>query len=264
LRKELESARKIFDSFALLDARKLSLVVGNHDVYGGVYTAEEIFTFPKRCKVTDYDRKVEEFQEIFGEVFEHTLPGKPGKPFPYAKRLDGVTLFGVNSVARYSRMQNPIGSNGKVDDKQIERLRSLLSSSLLKKDRKVVLIHHHFNKIETREDGTIHNLWLRVEKQTVKLHGKKELFKLFAAHNVELVLHGHIHSNAEYSREGIRFVNSGHSVLGVSPEKLNLTFIRVDETGITVELHTLPADSPATTIPQSGSGLTDLPIHVAA
>ena len=46
-------ARSLFASAGLLDAGRLTVTIGNHDVFGGVHTAEEVLTFPGHCRVTD-------------------------------------------------------------------------------------------------------------------------------------------------------------------------------------------------------------------
>lgn len=236
---ELTAARKIFNAYGLLDSKKMSVVIGNHDIYGGVYAAEDVLTFPSRCKRTKYASKVMEFCDAFGELFENSLHGKPKELFPFAKTLQGVTLFGLNSVAEYSRMRNPIGSNGEINDGQFARLKSLISSELFRNDRKVVLVHHHFNKMVVADAGTMHSVWGAVEKQTMKLRGKKRLLRLFAENSVDLVLHGHVHANGEYVRKGIRFVNTGGSIVSDGSVGPYVTIIRILADGIRTELHRL-------------------------
>ncbi|MBX2990513.1 MAG: metallophosphoesterase [Bacteroidetes bacterium] len=238
-KKEFEATRKIFRNYGLLDARKLSLLCGNHDVYGGVHRAEEILSFPKRCKTTNYDRKMREFREHFHEVFDSSEQSSPDISSPFVKVFDGVAIIGVHSIARYSRVKNPIGSNGEVDDKQFERLRKTLMAEHLKEKRKLVLIHHHFNKILSNGAGRAHSVWNAVERQTMKLRGKKRLLQLFAASSVDLVLHGHVHCNHEYMRKGIRFLNAGGSILGDN-STFHVAFIRVSPAGVQTTLRKLP------------------------
>lgn len=245
-KKEFEATRKIFRNYGLLDCRKLSLLCGNHDVYGGVHRAEEILSFPKRCKTTDYDRKMREFREYFHEVFDSSEQNGSGISFPFVKVFGSVAIIGANSIARYSRVKNPIGSNGEVDDKQFERMRRTLMAEHLKEKRKLVLIHHHFNKILSNGSERTNSVWDAVERQTMKLRGKKRLLQLFAASSVDLVLHGHVHRNHEYMRKGIRFLNAGGSILGDN-SAFNVAFIRVTPAGVQTMLRKLP--QPAATQP---------------
>ncbi len=262
-KKELEAARKLFRNYGLLDGKKLTIIPGNHDVFGGVHNAEEILTFPKRCKATDYERKLRVFEETFHELFEGTIHGKGERFYPFVKPLKGITLFGANSVARYARLNNPIGSNGAVSDDEFERLERFLKSELFKTQQKAVLIHHHFNKIESRTSGTMSSVWNAIETQTMKLRNKKRLLALFLASKVDIVLHGHFHENREYTRKGVRFVNTGASVLGAD-KRLFATFLNVSASGIETEVHIVPHFAIAATSPLHASQERELLLQEAA
>ncbi len=251
---EFDSARKIFKNYGLLDSKRLTVVAGNHDIFGGVHTAEEIFSFPKRCKGVDYGAKLNLFRGAFEETFRQSLIYDRKHLFPFVKILGGVMLIGVNSVAGYSKLANPLGSNGEIDDKQFKQLNELLGADLFRNKRKIVLIHHHFNKLRCEAAGTIHSVWSTIEKQTMKLRGKKRLLELFRKSGVQLVLHGHVHENREYEREGIQFVNSGGSVLGGERGTLSYTLVHVYPDTIRTTLQNIsmdPAIHPA--IPAVGS-----------
>ena len=49
--------RKLFEKLNLLDHNKLSLVIGNHDIFGGVQTAEDILIFRKNAAKLFTDKK---------------------------------------------------------------------------------------------------------------------------------------------------------------------------------------------------------------
>lgn len=68
----------------------------------------------------------------------------------------------------------------------------------------------------------------------MKLRHKKSLLKFFKNINTGLVLHGHLHENAQYIRKEIKFLNSGGSVLssGAQNNYLNLYRINVSENEI--------------------------------
>jgi 3',5'-cyclic AMP phosphodiesterase CpdA len=262
-KKELEATRKLFRNYGLLDTRKLTVIPGNHDVFGGVHHAEEILSFPKRCKATDYERKMRIFEETFHELFENTVHGKGETFYPFVKSLHGVALFGVNSVAQYARLNNPIGSNGEVDDEQFSRLAQLLKSELFRTQQKVVLVHHHFNKTESQASGTMSSVWSAIESQTMKLRNKKRLLSLFLASKIDLVLHGHLHENREYNRKGVRFVNTGAAVLG-NGRDLHATFLKVNASGIEIELHSVPHFTVATPAPPRAPQEQEFLVHEAA
>lgn len=261
---DFQLARSIFDGYGLLNTRRMSVAIGNHDIFGGVHTAEEILDFPKRCKHTNFHRKVEMFVEHFGELFRDTIVASDRHPFPYLKPLGGLVLIGMNSVAEYSTVKNPVGSNGAVDQRQQEALDRMLSASPFKHLRKIVLIHHHFNKIRHRTDGTMQNVWKAIEQQTMKLRGKKELMKLFQKHKVEAVLHGHYHRNMEYSRKGLRFINGGGSILSSNPSVLHLNIIRVSDAGVDVQRHEIPSLAANMLVPNLPSAVRLIPAQAAA
>jgi 3',5'-cyclic AMP phosphodiesterase CpdA len=158
--------------------------------------------------------------------------------------LGDVVLFGVNSVAHYSAVKNPVGSNGDVGDGQYRRLRQLLEAPQLKGKRKIVLIHHHFHKYPSSEEGTLHSVWGAIERRTMKLHGKKKLFQLFRECGVALVLHGHVHVNGEYGRKGTQFLNGGGSLLGAG-NRMAFNMITVGPESIENRIITLPEEHPA-------------------
>ena len=229
--REFEIARRLFRNAGLLDPAKLSVVIGNHDVFGGVHRAEDILTFPRRVRQTDVERQVEEFRSSFKEAFDRCMFGAQGKAFPYAKVLGDVVLFGVNSVARHSGVKNPVGSNGEVGDGQFKRLRHLMEVPQLREKTKVVLIHHHFNKLSAAGEGALNSVWGAIERQTMKLYGKGRLFDLFREHRVAAVLHGHVHVNMEYERKGVRFFNGGGSLLG-TPGDVVFNLLSVTSDGV--------------------------------
>lgn len=234
--KELEIARSIFESYGLLDARKLSVVIGNHDVFGGVRSAEDVLAFPRRCRSVDYEEAVKRFGEVFEEVFRGAISPAGTARFPFVKPLGSVALFGVNSVARYSRLKNPFGSNGAVHRKQRYLLENLLIANDLRHLQKVVLIHHHFSRTARVSAGTMEYLWRTIERRTMKLHKKRKLLRLFARNGVRVVLHGHIHQNAEYERRGVLFLNTGASVIGAT-KQLTYRLVVVEQDHLETSLH---------------------------
>jgi hypothetical protein len=187
---------------------------------------------------------VDEFRGYFHEAFERCLYGSRAKPFPYAKVLGDVVLFGINSIAHYSAVKNPVGSNGDVGDGQYRRLRQLLEAPQLSGKRKIVLIHHHFHKYPSPAEGTLHSVWGAIERRTMKLHGKKRLFQLFRECGVALVLHGHVHLNGEYGRNGTQFLNGGGALLG-SGRGIAFNLINIGPQSIENRIITIPEEQPA-------------------
>jgi Icc protein len=240
---ELGTFRSLCASHGLLDPDRMSVVIGNHDIFGGVHLAEDVLSFPSMCKKAVYKEKVARFIEKLPELHSHCIVTDDNSPYPYLKPVGPVILVGLNSVARYSRLKNPFGSNGEIDDRQYEDLERLLAMKSVRKYPKVVLIHHHFSTHEEYDADAMHLLWSTIEQQTTKLRGKKRLMKLFGGNNVQFVLHGHVHRNSTYSRKGIRFVNGGGGLLGTDRSLLAVNVVTVGANAASVETHTFPAAS---------------------
>lgn len=209
-KESFELARKLFKKFNFLNSEKLSLVIGNHDIFGGVHLAEDIIQYPKQCILTDYNEKVQGFKRHYKECFSNIYQPSSENVYPYAKEFEDCVLIGINTISKYSIVKNPFASNGEVDKKQAERLEQILSSKAYKNKRKIILSHHHF---APKENPPQNLLWKRIENQTMKMRKKKKLLNLFVKYGVELVLHGHIHEIQLYKRKGIQFINAGGSVL---------------------------------------------------
>lgn len=219
--KDYHALLRIMNEFGLMDTNKISVTIGNHEIYGGTQTAEDVFLFPTRCQNTDYYSQVKLFANFFKPAFEGAGINSEDNPFPYCKILfDKIAVIGVNSNAHWSKIRNPIGSNGAVYDDQFKKLSKILKSDKIKDKLKIVLIHHHFNKIRESGNNMVHSLWLYVERRTMKLHNKKRLFKLFKESEVDIVLHGHTHITDSYKRKGNLFVNSSASVIPFTENKL--------------------------------------------
>ncbi|MBS1515639.1 MAG: metallophosphoesterase [Bacteroidetes bacterium] len=219
--KDYHALIKIFNEYGLMNSDKISVTIGNHEIYGGTQAAEDVFLFPTRCQKTDYNSQVKLFYDFFKPAFEGADINNEENPFPYCKILfDKIAVIGVNSNAHWSKLRNPIGSNGAVYDEQYKKLSKILESHSIKDKIKIVLIHHHFNKISESGSSMVHSLWLYVERRTMKLHNKKRLFKLFKEAKVDLILHGHTHISDSYNRKGSLFVNSSACVIPFTESKL--------------------------------------------
>lgn len=233
--------RKLFEKLDLLNCNKLSLVIGNHDIFGGVQTAEDIFNFPERCSSVNYKQKVNDFYKYFPELFEGSINYDSSQVFPFVKRLNNTILIGLNSIAEYSRISNTFASNGMVELSQLNSVSDILEQFKDDKYRKVVLVHHHFNKMEVTENSP-GSFWQNIEKQTMKLRKKKRLLKIFNHFGVELVLHGHYHVSKEYMRKGILFSNAGASLKGPEKGEININMIDIRKKEINIEVVNINSD----------------------
>ncbi len=232
--RDFETLRDIFKKLNLLNSDRLSIVIGNHDIFGGLVTAEDIFTFPQRCKKTNYTQKVRKFYEYFSETFEHTVY-RSKNIFPYAKIINDTLITGANSIDTYSKMRNPFASNGFIEDEQFNELQDIFLRFRRFAENAVLLIHHHFNKIASLKSNALSGLWHNIEKQTMKLRGKKRIHSLLLNHKVNVVLHGHVHQNHEYRINNIPFLNSGASIKG----GIHANIIEFLPTGLKTEIHSI-------------------------
>jgi 3',5'-cyclic AMP phosphodiesterase CpdA len=192
---------------------------------------------------------VKEFRAHFAEAFEGCRFAAEGKTFPFLKVLGDTAIIGVNSVARYSSVKNPVGSNGEVDDLAFQQIDDLLKDPSVREKRKIVTIHHHFHKMSTGPEGTLKSVWGAIERQTMKLRGKSRLLDLFRDHRVTMVLHGHVHLSFNYERKDLCFANAGGSILGPDATKsASYNLVRLLDGTAEATLIRVPMDesSPAT------------------
>jgi len=233
--KDLAIFRKLLKKYGFLAGERLSIIIGNHDIFGGVQKAEDIFSFPERCKSINYNSKLNYFLSFFPEAFNNCFYLSTKNYFPFAKKLDNVLLTGLNSIAPYSKLSNPFGSNGEVDAGQFGELVDIFNIRDADIKFRIVLIHHHFNKLKNESKSTFGNLWANIEKQTMKLRGKRRLLNLFRQYKVDIVLHGHIHESKEYDRKGIRFLNAGATIKN-NKDFVQLNYLRIGKNKIDIEI----------------------------
>ncbi len=237
-KKDFRILRNLFGELDLLDSSKLSIIIGNHDIFGGVQTAEDVIKFPGKCSRINYQRKIKEFYNYFPELFQTCINFDEKRIFPFAKILDNYVLVGLNSIAKYSKITNPFASNGKINNRQIIEMQKIFER--FADHKKIVLVHHHFNKIKTSE-GSALNLWQNIEKQTMKLRKKKKLLNIFRQFGVELVLHGHYHESSKYRRKGIFFSNAGASLKGNIKDELNINMVDITDSATEINIIPIPA-----------------------
>ena len=247
--------KKILETYNMFHSDKTTVVIGNHDIFGGVQTANDIINFPSKCLNTNYKEKVDRFVNIFKELFEDTYSPVENHPFPFVKVMGHVVLIGLNTIDKYSKLKNTFASNGHVSNLQREALNNILAMEQFKNKQKIILAHHHFNKSDIETKSSESFLWNHIESFTMKLRGKKKLFKLFKENGVKLVLHGHNHEIKEYFRKGIRFLNAGASVENELQNESGLFIIDINENELKVGLDILKQNILETSIKYEGNTL---------
>ncbi len=226
--------RRLLKRFGFLSGKKLSLTIGNHDIFGGVQKPDDIFSFGERCRNVNYRKMVSDFISYFPEAFEN-CEYLDKDYFPFLKSIDDVLFLGLNSIAEYSAINNPFSSNGEVSLNQFNKTFELFSKYSNDCKNRIILIHHHFNKIKSNSKSSLGMIWQNIEKQTMKLRNKKRLFKLFNEFNVNLILHGHLHESKEYFRNGNRFLNAGATIRGKHENKISFNVIDTESKKLSIE-----------------------------
>jgi Icc protein len=122
-------AREVFANLGLLDGRRLTLVPGNHDIFGGPHRATDVLSFPRHIRTVDYRKNFNLFHDAFFETFLNAEQLLPGEHYPFIKRVGPFSIIGLNSIPPWSPLENPLGTNGMVDDRQYAALKSLDGSA---------------------------------------------------------------------------------------------------------------------------------------
>jgi 3',5'-cyclic AMP phosphodiesterase CpdA len=226
--------RGLLDKYKFLSGEKLTIIVGNHDIFGGVQRAEDIFNFPEKCRMVNYNQKLNEFASYFPEALANCYFISSNGYYPFAKIIGNALLIGVNSIAPYSKISNPFASNGEVNITQFNEIHTLLRKKHSNVRFKLILIHHHFNKFKAKSKSSLGNVWQNIEKQTMKLKNKRRLLNLFNEFQVDLILHGHLHESKEYYRKGIRFLNAGATLKSGKENAAKVNYIRLLKKNIDV------------------------------
>lgn len=257
-------ARKILSRYDLLDSERLTVVPGNHDIFGGPHRAVDVLSFPKYIRTIDYHRNLALFNETFTETFDGVRRISKSSMYPFIKEVGPFAIIGLNSIPKWSLWHNPVGSNGSVSSSQLEALSTVKAERMVQHKIPIVAIHHHFNHLVS--DPAIRNTFLRqIESRLMRLRNYRKLLYHLSDLNVQYILHGHIHRNELYERYGIRLANGAGAVCNDPVRSLKYNRLTY-ENGLTyLKTHTLPA---ATKTPVKSDILeklrNDILIHRAA
>ena len=216
---DLYLAREILAKAGFSDSTRLTVVPGNHDIFGGPHRATDVLSFPKYIRNVDYQRHLEMFLHVFEDTFAGAEYIVPSQPFPFVKCVGPYALIGFNSILPWSLRKNPFGSNGQLCETQFKGLESLVGSPLLDRAVPIAVMHHHFNDF-AKDASTNHTLWELMEYKTMRMRKRKKTLKLFNSLNVRYIMHGHIHKNEIYEKEGITLANGAGAVCDDPIQKL--------------------------------------------
>jgi len=219
--RDFRSVRRLLKYFDLLDYEKLSVTIGNHDVFGGVHRAEDLFSFGKHCRSVVYKEKLDQFERALKETFP-IKPYEGERLFPFVKIVGPVALIGMNSVRKFHPLHNPFGSNGYVSDRQLNSVEKILSHPSIADLKKIILIHHHFDKYQPYAESFGNKLYHMFEARTLKLLDRKKVEETFKKYGVDAVLHGHTHIDEVYSNANIRYSSTALNWVRAKSEKRNV------------------------------------------
>ncbi len=141
------------------DFDQVSVVPGNHDYY------------------TAGTRRSRRFEKAFYRYMFPDFCDLDSDPYPYAKSLGPVTLFGFCSAAETP----PLMSWGQIDQAQMMRFVALANEPRTRESYNIALLHHYFH--DTR--GLL--------AATSRLREREKLAELLVDNGIDLVLHGHDH-----------------------------------------------------------------------
>lgn len=242
-------AREILDRFGLLHSSKLTVVPGNHDIFGGPHRAVDVLSFPRYIRSIDYSRHLDLFVEAFEESFEKCTFLTHGYFFPFVKKAGPFAIIGLNSIPPWSLWDNPLGSNGMISQTQWEGISRLADSSILSGTIPIVAIHHHFKDLVNDEVSTTNPLWRFIENKTMRMRQRRKLLRLFHSLKVRYVFHGHLHRNETYERQGIRLVNGAGAVCDDPIRLLKFNVVTFFQGSCTLRIRSLPIPFAQATVP---------------
>lgn len=198
---EFKLVKNTFNKYGYYDKSKLTVIPGNHDIYGGPSDRMPGYMFIQYCRKLNFKKSVNNFAKKFSDI-------NTSNKLPYLKVIDNAALIGINSIYEWDLHENSNGTNGYLNDSILKKLVNILEKKELKDKIKIVLIHHHFNEPMFRKDHIEQRMWLEAEEAKMKFYNKKELMKIFNKYKVKFVLHGHNHISESYKINDVTYVNS--------------------------------------------------------
>jgi 3',5'-cyclic AMP phosphodiesterase CpdA len=164
LESEFELAREVIRDDLGLDAARVSIIPGNHDVYTG-----------------GSQRKLR-FATYFADYLASDLPllgvSVPAGRFPFVKLRGPVAIIGLSSAV--TRL--PFVAAGRLGPSQLTALARILEDEEVRKRTPVIAIHH-----------PIHNPRSPLKSMLEGLSDADELVTILRGLPRGLILHGHLH-----------------------------------------------------------------------
>lgn len=236
---EYELVTAVLKNFDLLNGERLSVIPGNHDLFGTVFSRvistgdlmkkkrliPSLLFDIMRYTRKDYDRDLMKFNSYFSPVFNNALTAPDcHKNYPYAKILtDDTAVVCIDSNTPLALSDNLFASNGFIN---LTGIKNLLSLPALAGKRIIPVLHHCLY-----DQGILKERHDRLFESSLKLHNRDEVVNFFTETGISLALHGHYHENEIYQTAGnsLKVLNGGCGYAG----KWFLIDISHSEPGIT-------------------------------
>jgi predicted phosphodiesterase len=137
-----------------------------------------------------------------------------------------------------------------LDDQQIDALEKIASFGILADRTNIIVVHHHFNDL-IQSDYEGGKLWTKIESNTMRMKKRKRIIRLFQSFNVRYVLHGHIHRNEIYDRNGILFANGAGAVCDDPVKFLKYNMLQYSDGYCNIKIRQLPIPYQVSTVTQA-------------
>ena len=216
---EYEKVVRTLEDLDFLSGEKLTVIPGNHDLFTFFFSRfPQIESISKNLrkipstfaqlvnyKLCHYQNDLDIFYGRFEASFQNVvnLPGNRPGQYPFIKTLDrDVALIGLETNQLPQFPLNLFCSTGYLDP---ETTSEILERPELKDKIKIVLIHHHLQpgKEVALKVG-------RFSSASMGFVNKDEILVLLKKYQVDLVLHGHYHTNQSYSVDGLEVIGNGN------------------------------------------------------
>ena len=157
LRSEFESASDFLGSY--FSKEKLSIIPGNHDNY-------------VKCNYEDS-------MYMLRRYTENNHDNTQASPFPYLKLFNDIAIIGISTAV----VSPPLMSWGRISETQLDAITEILHS--LSKDNYfiIILLHHPLHEFGFLNFKGLLN--------------KNSLIKILNEFNINLILHGHLHTESQ-------------------------------------------------------------------
>ncbi len=169
------------------DERAMTIVPGNHDFY------------------TRESAKARRFENLIYCNYPGDEAFRGETNWPFVQVRGDAALIGLCSA----QPRPWFVAAGRLGDKQLSRLETILKSPELEGKCKILALHHHLYQVVTSPGETLRHL-----------DDRKQLLELCHKYHVDMIVHGHNHDFTQYNSDGTVISEAGScSVATAHPGK---------------------------------------------